>query len=419
MNVEYAPGAAWALVRGDRLLVLPAAITAAEALEAHEALANATPESVTNDSAAYGSPLAAVFIGEAVELLRRTGVPATVDGFELPRHGASTLTPDTVEGDRLEVGQVELLAADALPISEGIVRVSAVRVPVAVASEVPVETIAPAGVSAEEPMRESTPEPVAEPESSAFAPSGPIIDSVPGFRRVEPEAERAPMPEPAPAATAPAASAPSASAPVAPPAPSAPAVLGDHDGSTVRAEDARGLVERLRAQRAQEQGATASQPAAQADPNAVQVLSVVCRQGHVNPPMLTQCFVCSQPTVEGSLEQRPRPEFVLAQLPDGRRISLGTGAVFGRRPRSRAPQHEPQPHLIVVDSPNEDISRSHVELRIEEWSVVVEDLGSTNGTVLEREGQPPQRLRGSAPMFAYIGDRIDLGEGVVVEVVAP
>ena len=402
MNVEYASGGAWALVQGGRLLVLPAAITAAEALEAYEALATATPESVTKNSAAYGSPLAAVFIGESVELLRRTGVPATVDGFELPRHGASTLTPDTVTGDRLEVGQVELLAADALPITEGIVRVSAVRVPVTVASEAPVETIAPAGL------------PVDEPEPSSFAPSGPIIDSVPGFRRVEPEAERAPMPEPEPAASAPA-----PSAPVAPPAPIAPAMLGDHDGSTVRAEDARGLVERLRAQRAQEQGAAASQPAPQTDPSAVQVLSVVCGQGHVNPPMLTQCFVCSQPTVEGSLEQRPRPEFVLAQLPDGRRISLGTGAVFGRRPRSRAPQHEPQPQLIVVDSPNEDISRSHVELRIEEWSVVVEDLGSTNGTVLEREGQPPQRLRGSAPMFAYIGDRIDLGEGVVIEVVAP
>ena len=186
----------------------------------------------------------------------------------------------------------------------------------------------------------------------------------------------------------------------------------------MRAEDARGLVERLRAQRAAE-AETGSRPVVPAaDPDAVLVLSTVCPSGHVNPPTIPNCFVCGAAVVSGSLEQRPRPQFVVAELPNGQRIPLSDGAVFGRRPRART-QPGRAPKLIVVESPDEDISRSHCEIRIEEWNVVVEDLDSTNGTVLEREGQPPQRLRGSSPVFGYIGDRIDLGEGVVISVVAP
>lgn len=426
MRVEYAPGAAWAVIRGERLLVLPASASAAEARKAFDALGGegVDANSFASDAAGFGSPLAVVLADSGWQVLRRSGVPAAVDGQQLERRAASLLAADPVDGDVLSVGQLELLDAYTLPVDGGVVRVGAVRVS-DVAAAAPVEDSVPSAdtirpVTAEIPIVEPEPTPEPEPEptpepSATPAPSGPIIDSVPGFRRVEPEQQPAPAPLPQSAAEP--ASTP---APVSTPAPapaSAPQ-LGDHDGSTVRAQDARGLVERLRAQRAAEQAAGHTAPRPAHDPNAVLVLSTVCAQGHVNPPTLPQCFICGSQVVPDSLEQRPRPQFAVAQLSDGRRIQLDSGVVFGRRPRARSTEAG-SPQLIVVESPNEDISRSHVELRIEEWNVVVEDLGSTNGTVLERNGQPPQRLRGSAPAFAYIGDRIDLGEGVVIEVVAP
>ena len=104
-------------------------------------------------------------------------------------------------------------------------------------------------------------------------------------------------------------------------------------------------------------------------------------------------------------------------MPGGERVSLLDGAVFGRRPRARTTGQTPK--LIVVESPQEDISRSHLEMRIDGWSVVAEDLGSTNGTMLLRAGQPSQRLRPDSPVILQLGDRLDLGEGVVIEVQAP
>ena len=46
----------------------------------------------------------------------------------------------------------------------------------------------------------------------------------------------------------------------------------------------------------------------------------------------------------------------------------------------------------------------------------MEDLNSTNGTYLLREGQLPRRLGGGQRELLRYGDRIDLGDGVVLSV---
>ena len=74
------------------------------------------------------------------------------------------------------------------------------------------------------------------------------------------------------------------------------------------------------------------------------------------------------------------------------------------------------PRLVTVDSPSEDISRSHVELRVEDWNLVAIDLSSTNGTLLLREGAAPQRLRPEASTILQLGDRLDLGDAQVVTI---
>lgn len=315
-------------------------------------------------------------------------------------------------------------------------------VPESSAPEVP-EPMAPAP---------EVPEPVApapEVPTDTGNPIGGLIDSVPGFikpafdvRGVEVDPARAPEPAnpaepphasvpvptatpaasaPAPGAAAAAASAPApetqatsapaapaASAPAPAPATGAGSELGDHDGMTVTADQAR----QLAADRRQAEG-PAAVPA-----TGPLVLSTVCPSGHVNAPGTTLCTSCGAPVDEGSAAQRRRPEVAVAVLPSGERIPLGRGVIVGRRPRTRRVEDGRVPRLVTVDSPGEDISRSHVELRVEDWNLVAVDLSSTNGTLLLREGAPPQRLRPEASTILQLGDRLDLGEAVVLTIEA-
>ncbi|RZI87186.1 MAG: FHA domain-containing protein, partial [Microbacterium sp.] len=86
--------------------------------------------------------------------------------------------------------------------------------------------------------------------------------------------------------------------------------------------------------------------------------------------------------------------------------------IIGRRPRSPRASGPELPTLIAVDSPQGDISRSHVEIKAEGEHVLVTDLATTNGTVLRRGGQEPVRLHPNEPTMVVTGDTIDLGDGV-------
>lgn len=100
-------------------------------------------------------------------------------------------------------------------------------------------------------------------------------------------------------------------------------------------------------------------------------------------------------------------------LPTGERVTLDRHAVVGRRPRAvRATGTVP--HLVTVVSPHQDVSRSHVELRVEGSSVVAIDLGTTNGTRLLRVGADPVRLQPGDPALLVEGDQLDISDGVVL-----
>ena len=72
------------------------------------------------------------------------------------------------------------------------------------------------------------------------------------------------------------------------------------------------------------------------------------------------------------------------------------------------------PHLIAVESPQQDISRSHLEIRPEGDTVVVIDLHTTNGSTLLRPGADPMRLHPGEQTLVLSGDVVDLGDGVTV-----
>ncbi|MBO9627132.1 MAG: FHA domain-containing protein [Microbacterium sp.] len=102
------------------------------------------------------------------------------------------------------------------------------------------------------------------------------------------------------------------------------------------------------------------------------------------------------------------------RLSTGQVVTLDRTVIIGRRPRSTRASGENLPHLVAVESPQQDISRSHLEVRPEGDTVVVIDLHTTNGSTLLRPGADPVRLHPGEQTLVLSGDVVDLGDGVTL-----
>ncbi|MDE0545149.1 FHA domain-containing protein [Microbacterium sp. C7(2022)] len=161
--------------------------------------------------------------------------------------------------------------------------------------------------------------------------------------------------------------------------------LGDHDGQTVSLAEARAA-----RQRAAGGGAASDLPASSGS-----------AAGSTEPPPLAP-------------PRLPSPGQL--RVSTGQVVPLNRTVVFGRRPRSTRITGTDLPHLITVESPQQDISRSHLEVRVEGGSIVATDLDTTNGTLLVRSGADPVRLHPHEATVVVHGDILDLGDGVTVTV---
>jgi hypothetical protein len=259
--------------------------------------------------------------------------------------------------------------AVAMPITGGVVRASAVRADIE-----PADTTAP--VPVEEPPVE---EPSVEEQPVVEAP----VEEVP--------VEDAPLPEAEDdfdgATLVPTeqtfasdsdefeqlfgATVASPNAIVTPPVPPMPLtpVDGDHDGATISLAEARSLRQEV--------------PSSASDA-ATEVLPVVSHGA-------------------GKI-----------RVSTGQVVALDRTVIIGRRPRSPRASGADLPHLIAVESPQQDISRSHLEIRPEGDTVIVIDLNTTNGSTLLRPGADPMRLHPGEQTLVLSGDVLDLGDGVTV-----
>lgn len=184
---------------------------------------------------------------------------------------------------------------------------------------------------------------------------------------------------------------------------------GDHDGQTILRSD-------LSAAPAQPASSPASAPASAPASGPVPgagplVLARVCARGHANPPTSALCPACGSPLPDVAV-QVPRPRLGRLRLSTGELIDLDESLVIGRQPSVSRVQGGVMPRLVQVASPGGDISRSHVEVRLEGWHVMLCDLKATNGTVLVREGQPPRRLAQNEMAIVLDGDIAELGDDV-------
>ena len=100
-------------------------------------------------------------------------------------------------------------------------------------------------------------------------------------------------------------------------------------------------------------------------------------------------------------------------------LELDRPVHIGRRPRlSRVPSAV-RPRLVAVPSPDGGISATHLELREQGAAVVATDMRTLNGSEVRVPGSPVRVLRRGESVVVVPGTRIDLGEGVVVEILSP
>ncbi|MFU0804103.1 MAG: FHA domain-containing protein [Pseudoclavibacter caeni] len=99
-------------------------------------------------------------------------------------------------------------------------------------------------------------------------------------------------------------------------------------------------------------------------------------------------------------------------LPDGARTLVDRTLVLGRQPTPRPAGSATR--TVTVPSPDEAVSRDHLCLRVDGRDLVAIDLHSTNGTTLLRRGFSPIRLHPGEPTLIVTGDRLDLGDEIVL-----
>lgn len=167
------------------------------------------------------------------------------------------------------------------------------------------------------------------------------------------------------------------------------------------------------AARAASPGADAetTQPYAAPSPGPGEVQAVHCPAGHPNPPAADTCRGCGAAIVDQRVSIVARPVIARLVFERGPVIDVDRTQIIGRGPAAPTGLVE-EPNLITVPNPDGDISREHTAVRLEGWDVVIEDLGSTNGTEVHLPGREPQRLHDHDPILVVPGTRVTLAGAV-------
>ena len=148
------------------------------------------------------------------------------------------------------------------------------------------------------------------------------------------------------------------------------------------------------------------------------VRASICPQGHANPPEILECLICRQP-LTGVFSYVRRPALATLTLSTGAAVEVAGDVVVGRAPQV---QTGGDPHivaLVAVPSPQHMVSRSHLLLTTSGWSILAQDLNSSNGTVLARPGATPVLLGSGMPTPVFMGDLMDVGDGVTLRIDPP
>jgi hypothetical protein len=133
----------------------------------------------------------------------------------------------------------------------------------------------------------------------------------------------------------------------------------------------------------------------------------------------TQSQLADTGPLDSALEGLRQPtQYGVRLHPTGDIIPLDSTVFFGRRPSTPRISNGELPTLVRVDSPVQEVSGTHLEVRQIGSSVVVTDLKSTNGSRVSVPGRESRTLRGGDAMVVSPGTRVDIGDGNVLEILS-
>jgi hypothetical protein len=389
--VRYTPGTLRAVVAPSAVAMLGEGTTDAAAEAVWQQLTRGAGLAGVVDALAAGGPLSsvppfAVALDEDGTWRVAVRGPLTVlvgeDGGRVDGAGASTWTERSIRSPQaLTLGADPDASTASLPLRDGVVAASVV-------------------VAREEEAAEP-----ADPASPSLAPREPVQPhSVAEVHdgRAEPAADPAPEP------VSPAVPAPVPATVSAPVRASAAAVSADAGTPPLIADVPTPVAGTPAPELAEDVEATIIRGTTDEPSDDATITLAEARAMRASgqlPPVAPPLSPPAPPTALG-----------LLRVSTGQSVLLDRTVIVGRRPRSTRMSGADLPHLIAVDSPQQDISRNHLEVRVEGDSILATDLDTTNGTTLLRRGSEPVRLHPSEATIVVAGDVLDLGDGVTVSV---
>ncbi len=181
-------------------------------------------------------------------------------------------------------------------------------------------------------------------------------------------------------------------------------VGADHDGTTISAAHLRAIASR----------SPGAPPPTTPPASGPGHLAVQCPAAHLNPPHADRCRVCGSTVPIQSPFLVPTVDLGVLRFSTGLVKPLVRPLVIGRAPKLGGSFTGPVPELVTVPSPEQDVSRTHVEVRLEGWQVLAVDKGSTNGTTVTIPGHGTQRLRPDLPFPLPVGAVLSLADEVSI-----
>jgi hypothetical protein len=97
-------------------------------------------------------------------------------------------------------------------------------------------------------------------------------------------------------------------------------------------------------------------------------------------------------------------------------VGLDKVAYIGRKPSAPRVLLDGVPRLIQVLSPLNEVSGTHLEVRQRGANVIITDLHSTNGSVINIPGRSPRKLCRGESLVVTAGTLVDIGDGNLVEI---
>lgn len=215
-----------------------------------------------------------------------------------------------------------------------------------------------------------------------------------------------------------------ASTPAVSPAPVPPAMPADAPAPQVPPEFRRDATPAVVESAPAPTDPTAAAPAAvepatpASSPTPTMVLGIVCPQGHHNHPEAIYCSQCGtkmgvhQTTV---LVNGPRPALGVLVVDDGTTFSIDRDMVIGRDPAAHVDVRAGAAGAMVLVDDTLALSRQHARIILDDWAVHVADLGSSNGTWLNRGPNPQEWMSVETGTTVPLepGDRVKVGGRVI------